>query len=446
VIFSFYSKVAIGAFSAPDLLFAVPGASEMCCYLGLESLYSIKFQLIRMAKILYNVLLFGSILLSRLRMTGVLGRENLKRILVVELTKLGDVLSMVPLLTPLKESFPHATIAVMLQPNHEKLFALVPEVSTTLSSPSSQHLRGIASSVRLIRRQKFDLVISASPSVRHGILVLLSGARYKFGFLEFSRAKVVHLQSHRVRSLGFRPQTSSIGFLKNINDRVEHLCRSLGVRIPGRKPALAFLRMGSPLAPKVAKTLLPANGSSYIVAHPSAGWEYRTWPTENFRSLVRRVLEVSTEHVVLVGAESDRSPLQPLIREFGGDPRVSFEIGLELDSLARMIANARLFVGSDSGPLHLAAAVGTPSVGLFGPAPPELTGSQMPMESHVYKRVECSPCDQEDCVRKWAPCMTLITVDEVLDKVREILVSGSKALSTQTALPTNLPKAQSPST
>jgi ADP-heptose:LPS heptosyltransferase len=399
-----------------------------------------------MAKILYKVLLFGSILLSRLRMKGVLERENVKRILVVELTRLGDVLSMIPLLRPLKESFPHATIAVMVQPNHEKLFALVPEVSTTLSSPSSQHLRDIVSGLRLIRRQKFDLVISASPSVRHGILVLLSGARYKFGFLEFSRAKVVHLQSHRVRSLGFRPQTSSLGFLKNINDRVEHLCRSLGVRIPGRKPALAFLRMGSPVRPKLAKTVLPANGSSYIIVHPFAGWEYRTWPTENFRSLVRLILETSTEHVVLVGAESDRSPVEPLLTEFSRDPRVSFGIGLELESLARMIANAHLFIGGDSGPLHLAAAVGTPSVGLFGPAPPELTGSQMPTESHVYKRVECSPCDQKDCVRKWAPCMTLITVDEVLDKVREILVSGSKALSTQTVFSTDPPQGQSPST
>jgi ADP-heptose:LPS heptosyltransferase len=418
----------------------------MCCYLGLESLYSMKFELIRMAKILYNVLLFGSILLSRLRMRGVLERENLKRILVVELTRLGDVLSMLPLLRPLKESFPHATIAVMVQPNHEKLFALVPEVSTTLSSPSSQHLRGIVSSLRLIRRREFDLVISASPSVRHGMLVLLSGARYKFGFLEFSRAKVVHLQSHRVRSLGFRLQTSSTGFLENINDRVEHLCRFLGARVPEREPALAFLRMGSPLAPKVAKTLLPANGSSYIIVHPFAGWEYRIWPIENFRSLVRRILDTSTQHVVLVGAESDRSPLQPLIREFGRDSWVSFGIGLELDSLARMIANARLFVGSDSGPLHLAAAVGTPSVGLFGPAPPELTGSQMPMESYVYKRVECSPCNQKDCVRKWAPCMTLITVDEVFERVREILVSGNAVLSTQTALLTNPPQGQSPST
>jgi ADP-heptose:LPS heptosyltransferase len=70
--------------------------------------------------------------------------------------------------------------------------------------------------------------------------------------------------------------------------------------------------------------------------------------------------------------------------------------------------------------------VGTPSVGLFGPAPPELTGSQMPIESHVYKRVECSPCDQETCVRRWAPCMTLITVDEVFDRVSKLLAAENR--------------------
>jgi ADP-heptose:LPS heptosyltransferase len=398
------------------------------------------------ARLLYNALLFSAILFSRATGRGALQRDHVKRVLVIELAKLGDVVSCLPFCPPLKEFFPNAAIVVLVQSQYASLFPLVQEIDEVLTPHTSRGVWGLMKSVQQIRRQGFDLVVSASPSVRHGLLVLLSSARYKFGFLEYSRGKVVHLQPHRIRSLGFPLQAWSTGLLKNINERVDHLCMGLGVGIPERKPTLAFLRAASALRRRGEKRSLPANGSSYIVFHPFTGWEYRTWPIENFRSLVRRILEASTEHVVLVGAESDRGPLQALVAEFGRDPRVSFEIGLELDSLARMIANARLFIGGDSGPLHLAAAVGTPSIGLFGPVPPELTGSQMPMESHVYKRVECSPCDQEACVRKWAPCMTLITVDDVLDKVREILVSGSKALSTQTAFSTDPPQGQNPST
>jgi ADP-heptose:LPS heptosyltransferase len=398
------------------------------------------------ARLLYKALLFSAILFSRATSKGTLQRDRVKRVLVIELTKLGDVVSCLPFFPPLKEFVPNAAIVVLVQSQCASLFPLVQEIDEVLTPHMSRGIWGLMKSVRQIRRQGFDLVVSASPSLRHGLLVLLSGARYKFGFLEFSRAKVFHLQTHRVRSLGFQLQTSSTGLLKNINERVDHLCRCLGARVPERKPALAFLRVSSSLGTKAAKTLGLANGSSYVIVHPFTSWEYRTWPIENFRILVCRILETSTEHVVLVGAESDKSPLQPLIGEFERNPRVSFGIGLELDSLARVIANARLFVGSDSGPLHLAAAVGTPSVGLFGPAPPELTGSETPMESHVYKRVECSPCNQESCVRKWAPCMTLIPVDEVFDRVSEFLVSGSRSHLSQTAPPPNSPQGQSHST
>jgi ADP-heptose:LPS heptosyltransferase len=345
---------------------------------------------------------------------------------VIELTKLGDVVSCLPFFPALREFVPNASIVVLVQSQHASLFPLVRGVDEVLTPDSSRGVRGLMKSIRQIRRQGFDLVVSASPSVRHGLLVLLSGATYKFGFLEYSRRKVVHLQPHRIRSLGFRLQTSSGHVLNNMNDRTDHLCRCLGIPVPERKPTLAFLRADSAFGPRVEKRSLPANGSSYIVVHPFTGWEYRTWPIENFRILVRRILETSAEHVVLVGAESDKSHLPPLIREFGRDSRVSFEFGLELDTLVRMISGARLFIGGDSGPLHLAAAVGTPSVGLFGPAPPELTGSNMPMESYVYKQVECSPCNQEDCVRKWAPCMTLITADEVFEKASKLLALENK--------------------
>jgi len=411
----------------------------------LESVYSTKFESIRVTRILYNVLLSGSVLLSRLRMRGVMQKEHVKRILVVELTKLGDLVSCLPLFSALSESFPRASIAVLVQPQHASLLSLVPEVGEVLASPASQHPASILQVVRKVRRENFDLVVSASPSVRHGILVLLSGAKYRFGYLEYTQAKVIHLQPHRVRALGFRLLNSAVQYPKNINERVNYLCSSLGLRVPGRTVVSKLFGDDSSTRPEVMDTIGIAEGVSCVMIHPFAGWEYRVWPTENVRELIHRILKTHTDCVLIVGADADRVRLEPLIAEFAGNPRVGFGIGLPLDGLARVIARSRLFIGGDSGPLHLATAVGTPNIGLFGPAPPELTGPLTLTNSYLYKKVECSPCDQEDCVRKWAPCITLISVDEVFDKVNDFLLAGDKPSSRPGAwLPNSLQDHRSP--
>jgi ADP-heptose:LPS heptosyltransferase len=394
----------------------------------------IKIPSIPLVQLLYKLLFFVSGGLALFNGRGPLRRQDINRILVLELTKLGDVVSMLPLFRPLKESFPHATIAVMVQPDHEKLFALVPEVSTTLSSPSSQHLRGILRSLRLIRQQKFDLVISASPSLRHGILVLLSGAKYKFGYLEYSQAKVVHLQPHRIRSVGFQLPREVARPPLNLTERPSQLCEALGIGLPEAPLNFGVLRTTSVDGTRAILTLGLGNGVSFIIVHPFAGWSYRTWAMENFEQLIRRILESHTDLILVIGEENDRDRLRFLQERFSEEPRLRFGIGIPLHDLARVMAGALLFIGADSGPLHVAAAVGTPSIGLFGPAPPEITGPPVPINTYVYKKVECSPCDQEDCVRKWSPCMSLISVDEVFDKVNQFLLSGRESSPRHAAL------------
>ncbi len=348
----------------------------------------------------------------------------MKRIFVVELTKLGDLVSSLPIVTALKESFPMSSITLMVQAEHSRLLSLVSEIDGILSSTSGRGLRSVLKDICRVRAGKFDLVISASPSVRHGVFVLLSGARYQYGYLEYTQAKVIHLQPHRVRSLGFRLVSQVDHLPLNIADRVDRLCQGLGLRIPKRTPALGFLKNGSVAGFKPPQPISITNDSSYVVVHPFAGWEYRTWPLINFHKLVTRILEWSTHQIVIIGGDGDRDHLHELVRALAQDPRVTFAVGLPLDDLALLIARAAFYIGGDSGPLHLAAAVGTPSVGLFGPAPPELTGPPVSTNSYLYKKVECSPCDQRECVRKWAPCMTLISVDEVFDKVVQARQTG----------------------
>jgi ADP-heptose:LPS heptosyltransferase len=346
-----------------------------------------------------------------------LPKDDVKKILVIELTELGDVVSTLSLFAPLKEFFQNAELTVLVQSQHASLFPVVPEVDHALGAPAGPYKGGLLQTIKLIRKQKFDLVISASPSFRHGVLALLSGAKYKFGYLDYSVAKVVHLQPHRIRAIGFKLPQSHIRPVTNLTERPRQLCEALGLSLPDGNPKLEFLR-GSPDSHSESQFELGLGGGvRYIALHPFASWSYRTWPLENFKNLMRSILDSFGDHILVITAEAERERVQPLIEEFGRHPRVHFGIGLPLDRTARLLARAKLFIGADSGPLHLAASTGTPCIGLFGPAPPELTGPALNHHVFLYKKVECSPCDQEDCVRKWAPCMTLISVEEVLARV-----------------------------
>ncbi len=378
-------------------------------------------------RFLYNCLLFIKRTLSFIRGENDLPRGSMKRILVIELTKLGDLIVSLPLFPALRNFFPQASLWAMVQPSHASLLKLLPHVDGVFASLPSLRFSQFLQTVREIRLKRFDLVVSASPSVRHGLLALLSGARYKCGYLDYSRAKVVHLQSHRVLSIGFSLANRASEGVRSIGKRVEHLTMALGMPTPPQSDAIGFLR------PLIEAKKLPSDAQrfiddqTYVVVHPCASWSYRAWPLSNFRELISRIIDFTSDRVLVIGSEGDRSYLLPLIHEFSEYPRVSFVLGLDLNQLAAVIARSRCFIGNDSGPLHLAAAVGTPIVGLFGPAPPELTGPRVGADSFLYKKLECSPCDQEDCIRKWAPCMTLISLDEVFEKVKQFYLADHES-------------------
>lgn len=118
--------------------------------------------------------------------------------------------------------------------------------------------------------------------------------------------------------------------------------------------------------------------------------------------------------------------LGPLKDAFGDSGRVQFFPSSDVLDTAAMIQGAGLFVGNDSGPLHLAALLGVPVVGLFGPAPPERTAPFASRGVFMYRQVACSPCTQTTCAMPGNSCMNRIAVQEVFD-VASGLLGGARA-------------------
>jgi ADP-heptose:LPS heptosyltransferase len=117
--------------------------------------------------------------------------------------------------------------------------------------------------------------------------------------------------------------------------------------------------------------------------------------------------------VVVLGAASERSKMEPLRHELSGVTGVHFALLDRIDEACMMIHDAEVFVGGDSGPLHLATLFGIPVVGLYGPASPALTAPRSAMALYLFHALECSPCSQRLCVRPDDPCMHHISEEEV---------------------------------
>jgi ADP-heptose:LPS heptosyltransferase len=162
---------------------------------------------------------------------------------------------------------------------------------------------------------------------------------------------------------------------------------------------------------------LGINQVPFAIIHPFSGWFYRSWSIENFEIVANRLTEEGI-HSILIGSKADADTLAAKM-EFKRNVHLLFDESLA--AVIGLIGKASLFIGNDSGPLHLATALGIPCVGMYGPASPTLTAPRSNKNIYLYKQVECSPCNQTHCIRQHDPCINLISSGDVVHAAISIL-------------------------
>lgn len=345
--------------------------------------------------------------------------SDVRSLLCVELTRMGDVISMLPALQALKKRISHARLNVAVDWKYKPLFRFAPYVENVFAYKNSTNPNGFLRVLASLLGSKYDLVCSMSPSYRNALLTLLLRARAKVGYLTPRDSLTLFLHTAKVEGRCIMPFTSLEYNRENIYERSLKICKTLGIPTDdGHRflqiPDNDFLSLQSKLIEKGFDIT-----QSYVVIHPFGGWEFRHWSLEETAILIDRFLE-SGKKVALIGGDSERK-LGEKICSLVRDPGPIWKaFGLPLDELAVLLKNAKIFIGTDSGPLHLAAALSTPSLGLYGPAHPKYTAPSQ-LSAHLFKQVECSPCEQRECVRPENPCMYLISAEEVYKKITEIV-------------------------
>jgi ADP-heptose:LPS heptosyltransferase len=160
-----------------------------------------------------------------------------------------------------------------------------------------------------------------------------------------------------------------------------------------------------------------------VSIHPGASWRPRAWFPERFAEVARQLLERHPISVIFVGGEEDRD-IAERIRPLAPSPRVHFLFGSRLAEAAALMERSALFIGSDSGLAHIAAACGTSVVALFGPQDPMRFRPWSPHAIVLHKPVHCFPCRQTTCVHPELPCVNLISVEDVMERAETFLVGS----------------------
>ena len=349
------------------------------------------------------------------------------RILVIRLGAVGDVVRTLPAVSSLHAAYAGAHLAWLVEPPATSAVQGQPWVDEVIVFPRDRltaalrrrapgaALRELSGFLRGLRRRRFDLVVDFHGILRSALLGALSGARRRVGFARpFGRELAWCFATDRAQL----PPVRISRFERNAE-----LVRFLAVTAP---PAPAPLRVDPARLSRVAAELGP--GGPPAVLHPgtSDATPYKRYPVEAY-ARVARVLarEDGVRCIVSAGpARADRTLAQAVVAASQGAARLA-PATPTLADLALLFAASRLYIGSDTGPMHVASLVGTPVVQLLGPTDPveNAPWSETPSRQ-VRIPIPCSPC-RRGCPA--ATCMRSIPSDTVLAAARDLLALGESA-------------------
>lgn len=348
--------------------------------------------------------------------------ESLGRVLVIKLAHFGDVLLASPVLSVLKNHAPRAEIDALVYAETAAMLSGHPALAElfTIDRRSAQKglVQRLSSELELLKRlrkRRYDLVVALSDKPRVAWIARLTRARYAVTAERgdrpgFWRRSFTH----------FYPVARG-----NTRHTVEtHLdaLRRIGIW-PAEQERRVTLIPGD-AAEQRADALLAWHGlrrGQFIQVHPGSRWLFKSWPAARVAELLN-ILHERGERVVLTGANAGNEAAY-LRDVFAGlrHPIVNLTGKLSLNELAAVTARARLFVGVDSAPLHIASAMGTPAVALFGPSGEVEWGPWQIAHRIVASEHRCRPCGVNGCGgSNRSECLETLPVERVLAAIDEL--------------------------
>lgn len=351
-------------------------------------------------------------------------------ILLVRLRLIGDVVFTTPIVSALRRRYPTARISYLVEQSAAPVVLSNPHLSSVITTTHSRGWRRIKDDLdlaRTIRRAKFDVVIDLHGGPRSGWLTWASGAPVRVGYDVPGRSWMYTRVVSRPKS--YRPRHA----VENQWDLLVAVDEEFPPAPSRADDPVAMWSSPADVA-SVSRQLdawsVPTD-ASIVILHVSAGNPFRRWPENAFAQVAATIASASSNRYVLVTAgPSDREAAARVITNArqmapAAAARIVAADALSLGELRAILDRAALFIGGDSGPMHVASASRAPIVGIFGPTLPERSApwrdTDIPYRSVEPAPLSCRPCDQRVCIHADFRCLSGIAANDVARAAEQLL-------------------------
>jgi len=347
--------------------------------------------------------------------------KTVGRVLVVRLRSIGDTVLATPSLFALKRFLPHAAIDILVEDWVAPVLEGHPYIDNVITVAKGR-AASRALVARRLRTNRYDVVYNLHGGTTATLLTRATGAKHRVGFETYQYA---WLHSH------LSPSSSALWRRDNTHSAEQQLALLGWTGVPVSDRPRTLLAVTAEAAAAVTAKLRKAGlgDTPFVVVHPAAAFATKQWAAENFGQVARALSEQNLP-VVVITTPSQTSTVAALQRSASAAV-VSFD-DLSLPEITALLARARLFVGNDSGIAHMAAAVETPSVVIFGSSNtahwrPWVSDAPGSAAEIVYEEMECQPCHGYFCEKFDLPeCILRVPVNRVMAAIERVLRESAR--------------------
>lgn len=380
----------------------------------------------------------------RWRRTGPAGTP--RRVLLFRLERIGDLLMTLDALGAVRRRLPDAELRLVVGSWSAELAGLIPSVDhiETLDVPwlaregAPSTLGSLVAQAARWRRQAFDLAINFEPDVRSNALVAASGASLRVGYV--SKGGGAFLTDPHPYDPSLHVTANALRLVERALPPATEDADRAGVRpAPDRGAPVGRAPTGALDIPRAARDragrlLAGGDGRGQLIGlNPGAGRAVKEWPPQRFAAAAARLSQQVQATFVLLGSAAERSQADAVSRALPAGIRFIDLVGkAPLVDLAAVLERLALLIVGDTGPMHLAAAVGTPVVAIFGPSDPRRYAPLGAPAAVVHADLWCRPCNRvrrppARCRDATPDCLAGVSVDVVVEAARRLLAAGNKA-------------------
>ena len=342
--------------------------------------------------------------------------KDIRSILLIQLGDIGDVVLSLPSIRALRESYPHSNLIVAVREKAKELIEDSPWATGVISINKEK-----AGFIRILNRQwgffsylrrfHFDLAIDLRTGSRGAILAFLSGAGRRIGFYACDGKLWRNRLFTHLAYLEGKPG-------QHLADYYLNLLLAYNLKAKSIWPEMQIPREKQERAAALFKKEKIPSGRPVITIQPFSLWQYKEWGKDKYIQVVKQIRDEYDLPVIIAGSPEEKDRADEITR-MGGKNVFNFAGKTSIGMFAAVLQASGLFIGGDSAGMHIAAAVGTPTVCIFGPSSSVAWGPRGKHHTIVYSNLSCVPCDEKGCQgSEVSQCLEDLTVAEVMEAVK----------------------------